>query len=611
MERRVLLAVFLSFLVLYVYQALVAPPPAPPEERPRALDSSAGASPSVGPPTAGTTPAAGTVAMETTARETRLDASEPDRAPAPRSQITPIERPSPDPVVGDSEPREIIVEGDHFRAVFTNRGGELVSWQLKDYLLGGQPVELVPPDLPSEEPRSFSLAFEDENLSFLAHEALYRPSSNSVRVGERTVALNFEYEDVSGFRVRKVFAFDPTTSPYIVYVTVEASVAAQRLNPVIRWGPALGGDEEAASAFARREPTRGLLYGRVLADGVMQELGIERPSASAVVSQPAYDGQMTFLGVDNHYFLAAAIPGAQQATIMYRVVPLPPVVPDGDPRNLIAFDLALADGASNLPFFLGPKDFDILQQAEPFLVRAIDFGWLSFLVVPLHRSLKWIYGLVGNWGWAIILLTVVINILIFPLRHKSVVSMRKMQEVQPEMKAIQERYAHLKTTDPDKQKMNKEIMSLYRERGANPASGCLPMLATMPILFAFYRLLSMAIEIRGAPFLLWIADLSMHDPLYITPVFMGVSMVVTQRLTPSQADPTQQKIMMFMPIMFTFMFLWAPAGLVLYWLTSNVLGIGQQVITNRIIGPPKIKTVRPPAERLVKKGGGKAKGGKK
>ena len=230
----------------------------------------------------------------------------------------------------------------------------------------------------------------------------------------------------------------------------------------------------------------------------------------------------------------------------------------------------------------------------------IDFGWLSVLVVPLHRTLKWIYGFLGNYGWSIILLTVMINIVIFPLRHKSVVSMRKMQELQPEMKAIQARYADLKATDPGKQKMNQEVMELYRKHGANPASGCLPMLLTMPILFAFYRLLSMAIEMRGAPFMFWITDLSMHDPFYVTPVIMGASMVVQQRLQPSAADPTQQKIMMLMPVMFTFMFLWAPGGLVIYWLTSNVIGIGQTVITNRLSGPTRTRQVRPPAERKVK-----------
>ena len=189
----------------------------------------------------------------------------------------------------------------------------------------------------------------------------------------------------------------------------------------------------------------------------------------------------------------------------------------------------------------------------------------------------------------------------FPLRHKSVVSMRKMQELQPEIKAIQNRYANLKATDPGKQKMNTEVMNLYRERGVNPASGCLPMLLTMPVLFAFYRLLSAAIEIRDEPFVLWITDLTAHDPLYVTPLVMGATMVFQQKLTPSTADATQQKIMMFMPVIFTFMFLWAPSGLVLYWLTSNLWGIGQQILTNKIIGPPVVRTVRPPAERRVKK----------
>jgi YidC/Oxa1 family membrane protein insertase len=199
---------------------------------------------------------------------------------------------------------------------------------------------------------------------------------------------------------------------------------------------------------------------------------------------------------------------------------------------------------------------------------------------------------------------VFINILIFPLRHKSVVSMRKMQELQPEMKAIQARYADLKATDPAKQKMNAEVMELYRRHGANPVSGCLPMLLTMPILFAFYRLLSMAVELRGAPFMLWITDLSIRDPFFVTPVIMGASMVFQQRLQPSTADPMQQKIMMLMPVMFTFMFLWAPSGLVIYWLTSNVIGIGQQLVTNRIAGPPRIRQVRPPAERQVTAGVG-------
>ena len=267
----------------------------------------------------------------------------------------------------------------------------------------------------------------------------------------------------------------------------------------------------------------------------------------------------------------------------------------------MAFDLTLEPGAGELPVFIGPKDRDVLDGVHPQLWEAIDFGFLSPIVAPLHRTLKWINGSVGNYGWSIILLTVLINILIFPLRHKSVVSMRKMQELQPEMKAIQARYANLKATDPGKQKMNQEVMELYRTHGVNPASGCLPMLLTMPVLIAFYRLLSMAVELRGAPFTLWISDLSVQDPLYITPVVMGASMVFQQRLQPAGTDPMQQKIMMLMPVMFTVMFLWAPSGLVIYWLTSNIFNIGQQLVTNKIAGPPRTRQVRPPAERQVKK----------
>jgi YidC/Oxa1 family membrane protein insertase len=231
----------------------------------------------------------------------------------------------------------------------------------------------------------------------------------------------------------------------------------------------------------------------------------------------------------------------------------------------------------------------------------------AVIVVPLLKSLKWVNSYVGNYGWAIIILTVIINIVIFPLRHKSVVSMRKMQEIQPEVKAIQDRYAKLKATDPAKQKMNQELMSLYKDRGVNPMSGCVPILLTFPLIFAFYALLSTAIELRGAPFIGWIHDLSAHDPFYITPILMGVSQLWQQWMMPSAGvDPAQQKMMMFMPIMFTFMFLWAPAGLAIYWLVSNVWQIGQQYLTNYMIGPPAVRTVRPPAERRLKRvGGGK------
>jgi YidC/Oxa1 family membrane protein insertase len=181
--------------------------------------------------------------------------------------------------------------------------------------------------------------------------------------------------------------------------------------------------------------------------------------------------------------------------------------------------------------------------------------------------------------------------------------MRKMQAIQPQLKAIQDRYKDLKATDPAKQKMNTEVMSLYRERGVNPASGCVPMLLTMPVLIAFYSLLGQAIELRGAPFAGWIHDLSQHDPYYVTPLLMGASMFWQQKITPTAVDPAQARMMMIMPVVFTAMFIRFPSGLAIYYFTSNLWTIGQQYFTNWWIGAPVVQPVRPPAERRLKNAG--------
>jgi YidC/Oxa1 family membrane protein insertase len=231
------------------------------------------------------------------------------------------------------------------------------------------------------------------------------------------------------------------------------------------------------------------------------------------------------------------------------------------------------------------------------------------MTVPLLSALKWLYGYTANYGWAIVVLTILINLAMFPLRHKSMVAMRKMQAIQPQMKAIQERYAHLKVTDPARQKMNTEVMNLYREKGVNPAAGCVPMLLTMPVLLAFFSLLSMSIELRGAPFGWWIRDLSEADPYFVLPALMGVTMFWQQRITPTTVDPTQQRVMMLMPVMFTAMMSFSASGVVLYWFVGQVWAIGQQYFTNWLIGPPPAAVVRPPAERRIKNAGtGKTSG---
>lgn len=570
MEKRVLLAVFLSFLVLFVYQLLT---PTPRRS---------------GTPTRDASPAESVPQPK---------ASEPAN-PAPQAaEAAPvISEPAPAPLVAGQAERDIVLETDAVHAVFSTRGGVLKSWRLKKYLnQAGQPLELIPVDLSGDHVHPFSLEVDDSAATKRLAAALFKPSADRLdaTAATDTAALAFEYRDEAGLHVRKEFDFRPKAEPYVIRFSAFVQNAGQTLNPRVLWGPAIGsGANTNGSRYYT--PPRAVLFG----DGK-----VSRVAASKLAEQPAREGRLAFAGVEDHYFLAAQVGAGSGVKVSYEPLTIDMPAEQGGPRQLVSYAVQFPSAPAGASFFFGPKDFDILQAVNRDLVRAIDFGVFAWLVVPLLRALKWVNGYVGNYGWAIIILTVLINAAMFPLRHKSVVSMRKMQEIQPEVKAIQERYAKLKATDPAKQKMNQELMTLYRERGVNPASGCVPMLLTLPVLFAFYALLSVAIELRGAPFVLWIHDLSAHDPLYVTPILMGITMVVQQRMTPMSGDPMQQKMMMFMPVVFTGMFLWAPSGLVIYWFVSNLWGIGQQYLTNRLIGPPKVRTVRPAAERRLKKVG--------
>ena len=230
---------------------------------------------------------------------------------------------------------------------------------------------------------------------------------------------------------------------------------------------------------------------------------VERLTAADIQPQPRYEGEFRFAGVEDQFFVTAAVPSGEQARVDYRAIDLPVAGNTaGLTRSFIAYAVTTDRGATpsravTIPFFIGPKDIDVLSAVDSRLDNAIDFGMFHWLVRPLLRALKWINRFVHNYGWSIVVLTILINLAIFPLRHRSMVSMRKMQALQPEVKAIQDRYAKYKLTDPERQKMNTEMMALYKQKGVNPASGCLPMLLTMPILFAFYAMLSVAIELRG------------------------------------------------------------------------------------------------------------------
>jgi YidC/Oxa1 family membrane protein insertase len=229
----------------------------------------------------------------------------------------------------------------------------------------------------------------------------------------------------------------------------------------------------------------------------------------------------------------------------------------------------------NYLLYFGPRDLDILKEVNYELSRAIDFGYFSLIAKPLLHVLKFFYSYIGNYGIAIIILTIIIKLLFWPLTHKSYASMKNMQKLQPEMQKIREKYKN------NREKQNLEMMELYKTHRVNPLGGCLPMLVQIPVFFALYKVLLGAIELRQAPFAFWITDLSLKDPYYITPLVMGATMFIQQKLTPSTMDPVQAKVFMLMPVIFTFLFLNFPSGLVIYWLVNNLLTIAQQYFIHK------------------------------
>ncbi len=226
--------------------------------------------------------------------------------------------------------------------------------------------------------------------------------------------------------------------------------------------------------------------------------------------------------------------------------------------------------------YIGPKEHKVLKAIDPVLTNAIEYGWFTFAAKPLFALLSWLHGIFGNWGWAIIALTAIIRAVLYPLTYKGMVSMQKMKALAPQMKELKEKYGK------DPQKLNAMTMELYKKHGANPLGGCLPMLLQIPVFFALYRTLLNAVELQGAPWILWINDLSRMDPYYVLPILMGASMFLQQKITPNNfTDPMQEKVFKYLPVLFTFFFVTFPSGLVLYWFVNNLFSIAQQFIVNQ------------------------------
>ena len=572
MERRVLIAITLSFLVLFLFQRFVMPPP--PASAPPASQSGASAR------QAPEAPAPGSMAALT--QSTPSNATAPAASAAPVAPTT-LAAPAVSVTVGETAAREIVVETTTVRATFSNRGGRLLHWVLKDYRndAAGTALDMVPQAIGDDVVKPFTLVVDDAAVTDRINNSLYRvvSASDTVDATSSAQTITFELSASDGLSVTKTFVVEP--KGYLVTFSTVVQLGQARLNPVIHWGPGLG-DE-----IAHRKPSSFFSPNNIVPAQPMiyKDGSVERVPHTAAGSQ---EGAFRYAGTSDHYFASLLLNHVSPVPFRIDYAPVNVPVPNEPARfaSYMTYSVRFQAPQEKSQFFFGPKSFEDLKAIDSELTRSIHFGMFSWLAVPLLGALKWVHGFVGNWGWSIVVLTILINLAMFPLRHKSVVSMKKMQELQPQMKAIQDRYAKYKITDPERQKMNTEVMELYKTKGVNPASGCVPMLLTMPFLFAFYAMLSVAIEIRGANFFAWITNLSAPDPLFITPVLMGAAQFWQTKMTPTTADPAQQKIMMFMPIMFTFMSLSFPSGLVIYWLVSTVWTIGQQHATNYLIGAP-------------------------
>ena len=543
-ERRLLLAAALSLGVLVLWSKLIPEPKPPAAPRP--------------------TPAATARATETAA------ATVPAKIPAAVSPVA------------ASEEVLTAVENGSLRAVFSNRGGVLTSLVLLKYKdAEGRPLELVRA-LPAEAPRPLS-------VDFMAQPELTQTVSKALFVAEKPSAgvIRLRYADSSVAITKEI----RLGADYVV--DLDASVTGPAYSLFL--GPGLRNttQQERESSYVQ-PPTAIASVG-----GSIERLRAEK--AEKIVNDGKKAGREAFAewsiqpggfaGLEDNYFLAVILPRRPTTA---RVVPF--AHKDAADKPLLEVGIALmGTGQTQARAYFGPKDLDVLGRQGLGLERTVDFGWVVFDVVarPLLWLLKRTYATVHNFGWSIVIVTLFIRILIFPLVHKSYASMKKMQKLSPKMNAIRDKYKG-KTTVEQRNKMNQELMALYQAEGYNPMSGCFPVLLQMPVFIGFYNVLRSAIELRQAPWIFWVKDLSAVDGTYVLVILMVVTMFIQQALTPATVDPAQKKIFMALPFIWGFFLRAMPSGLVLYWLFSNVLTIIQQLLINRMGAKDEGKTEKQP-----------------
>jgi YidC/Oxa1 family membrane protein insertase len=549
-ERQTILAVLLSLVVLIGYQLLIAhlyPPPPP-----------------------GTPPFSEPTATNPTERTPLIPQTTEAPPPSADNTIEPSPQTPPPPSVVASA-REFTIETDVYTATLTTLGGTLKSLRLKHYPgdegRDSPPREMIAPGRNGELPLEVRL--EGKGVALSDASVAYQTSTGSTVTvhGEDQATIEFRGAVSAGTTLTKRLTFTGKSYGITLETRVENAPSAVSLLSVV-WNQML--DPKHAASYVAHGPVA--LIGRKFHYEIATDL---------VTSEKQYGpDNIRWAGYADTYFLSAIIPpeGATHAVLM--------TAKDGTVATKLA--IPWSPQPVTCTVYIGPKEFAVLNTVHESLDRAIDFGWSHFIARPLLSFLNLLHAMTGNYGIDIILLTVLVKLAFFPLSIKSFKSMAAMQKLQPQLEQLRSQYKD------DREALNRETMEMYRRNKINPLGGCLPMLIQLPVFIGLYQALMMAIELRQAPFLGWVQDLSMPDRLgalsipFVDPpgvpvltILMGVTMIIQQAMTPMPGDPIQQKMMMIMPLIFTVMFVNFPAGLVLYWLVNNVLSIAQQYAYNK------------------------------
>lgn len=562
MDKRTILAVVLSLAVLFIYQIYFAKPPEPPTTIP--------------------------------VQETKKN-----------DQVTPAAKPSPSPVVNvqkpvvkkavlqkEASPSDITVETEHYTAVFSTRGAALKSFKLKHYRKkcekcvsdiwpaiknfvtgkkrvakekSSELIELVA--LQENMPYPLALTFP-ESHSEIAADAVYEANVTGVGImkDKNQQRLVFSRTFGGAIKVEKIFTFHPDN--YSIELDVNISnLSGEPVTqvPYLNWYEYVD-PNQPGDTYSKEGPV------------AYVSQSIERRKSAEISKEETIGPDVSWGGFQSKYFMAVIIPQDPSLTSINM---------SKDSENMISVNLKGTKNiippnqSSSLKYnlFIGPKDYSLLKKQGLSLEEAIEFDsfipGLKWLSIGLLLFIQFLYKFVSNYGVAIIILTILIKILFWPLGNISYKSMKEMQKIQPKIAELREKYKN------DQAKLGQETMALYKSHKVNPFGGCLPILIQIPVFIGLYNTLLYAIELRHSPFFWWIQDLSAKDPYYITPIVMGATQFIQQKMTPTVGDPMQAKIMLAMPVIFTFIFLNFPSGLVIYWLLNNIISIGQQVYINK------------------------------